>query len=243
MGNSTEEIGIPLAVIAPCYNESQYLENFICEWSLALSEINHQFFLIDDGSTDNTESLIEAISKKYPNLCYLKKSNSGHGLSCRFGYDYVLNLNKFSYILQIDSDGQCNPNYFFEFWKLAKENDCVFGIRQKRDDGLLRTLTSFFCTTLSSIICGKSLKDANVPYRLIKTCALQNALKKVPKDFIIQNVALTVALKSLRNVSFGYVPIHFKDRAAGSNSINIFDVTKLGIKMLFELSKLNLRNK
>ena len=72
---------------------------------------------------------------------------------------------------------------------------------------------------------------------------LQNALEKVPKDFIIQNVALTVALKSLTNVSFGYVPIHFKDRAAGSNSINIFDVTKLGIKMLFELSKLSLRNK
>ena len=73
MNNSREEIGTQLAVIAPCYNESQYLENFICEWSLALSEINHQFFLIDDGSTDDTESVINSISRKYPNLFYLKK--------------------------------------------------------------------------------------------------------------------------------------------------------------------------
>ena len=132
MGNSTEEIGTQLAVIAPCYNESQYLENFICEWSLALSEIHHQFFLIDDGSTDNTESLIESISKKYPNLCYIKKSNSGHGLSCRFGYDYALNLNKFSHILQIDSDGQCNPNYFFEVLEISQRERLRFWYTPKK---------------------------------------------------------------------------------------------------------------
>ena len=243
MGDSSDKVGITLAVVAPCYNEAEYLENFISEWCVVLSNVNHKFYLIDDGSTDNTEELINSISEKYPNLCYIKKHNSGHGLTCRFSYDLVLNMNEFSHILQIDSDGQCNPSYFSEFWELAKENDCVFGVRQKRDDGLLRILTSFFCTTLSSIISGRSLRDANVPYRLIKTSVLQIALYKVPKDFIIQNVALTVALKSLSNVSFGYVPIHFKDRAAGSNSINIFDVTKLGIKMLFELSKLNLKDK
>ena len=40
----------------------------------------------------------------------IKKKNSGHGDTCRYGYKYIIKkFKKFEYILQIDSDNQCDP--------------------------------------------------------------------------------------------------------------------------------------
>ena len=42
------------------------------------------------------------------------------------------------WILQIDSDGQCDPRFFQKFWALRDQADAVFGFRRIRQDGLER---------------------------------------------------------------------------------------------------------
>jgi glycosyltransferase involved in cell wall biosynthesis len=227
-----------LAVIVPCYNEGSFLEVFISEWSVALENTDYKLFIIDDGSNDNSCDLVNGISKQNDRVTCISKVNSGHGLTCRFGYEYALNLNEFDYILQIDSDGQCDPTYFPKFLELSKKHDAVFGVRTTRGDGIARKLTSFLCTLVTSILTRCVIRDANVPYRLIRSDILAQAIKSVPSDFYIQNVALTVALKRLPNISWGYVPMHFRDRTMGTNSINLLNVAQLGLKMISELSKI-----
>ena len=227
-----------LAVVVPCYNESKYMEAFINEWSVALRNTDYKIFIIDDGSSDNSCEIISGLSEQNNRITCISKANSGHGPTCRFGYEYATNLNEFDYILQIDSDGQCDPTYFPKFIEFSKLHDVVFGVRTTRGDGIARKLTSFFCTLITSVLTRCVIRDANVPYRLIKSEILAQALKSVPSDFYIQNVALTVALKRLPNISWGYVPMHFRDRTMGTNSINILNVAQLGLKMISELSRI-----
>lgn len=235
MSNRQKKLSIKMALIVPCYNEANYIHIFINEWMHVLKETNYKLIILNDGSTDNSKEVIEKLSSENDRIISVNKTNSGHGRTCRFGYEYALALKEFDYIVQIDSDGQCDPEYFPQFLELAQDNDVVFGIRTSRDDGFARRITSFLCTTVTSILTRCLIKDANVPYRMIKTDILKEALKSIPNDFNIQNVALTVALKRLPNISWGYVPMHFRDRTTGTNSINLLNIAHLGLKMISEL--------
>jgi len=82
------------------------------------------------------------------------------------------------------------------------------------------------------------LKDANVPYRLVRTSALKEALSRIPDDFDMQNVALTLRLKRDASLRWKYVPIHFRDRQGGTNSINIRSIARMGWRLLVSLPKI-----
>ena len=170
-------------------------------------------------------------------LCVVSKPNSGHGISCRMGYDIAV-ASKAEWVLQIDSDGQCDPKHFAEFWSKRKNFDCIFGRRASRDDGFARIATSAICRLAASLICGQDLKDPNVPYRLIRRSALQRALRFIPPNFNIHNVALTYVLKKLPGLRWDYVAIHFPDRKGGTNSINVLQVVTWGAEMLLELLRI-----
>ena len=229
-----------LAVVIPIYNEKSTIRQVLAEWEAAFKplRISYQFILINDGSKDDTLELLRGLEADDPQKwIILHKPNSGHGRSCRMGYDLSA-CSSVEWVFQIDSDGQCDPAYFSEFWRARTDKDCVFGVRNGRDDGVLRRLTSQICRLGSSILSGMDLRDPNVPYRLIRRETLRDALLLIPTDFNIHNVALTYVLKKNRKLRWAYVPIHFRDRQGGSNSINVMRVAQWGIEMLLELGRL-----
>ena len=229
-----------LAVVVPIYNEEATIRQVLAEWGAVFEKLGvaHQFILIDDGSKDGTLAILRALEAADPQKwIILHKPNSGHGRSCRMGYDLAV-AGSAEWVFQIDSDGQCDPAYFPEFWQARQEKDCVFGIRKGRDDGMLRRLTSQICRLGSSLLSGMDLRDPNVPYRLIRQEVLHAALRRIPTDFNIHNVALTYVLKKNPATRWAYVPIHFRDRQGGSNSINVMRVGQWGIEMLLEIGRL-----
>ena len=234
------DLSAPLLVVMPIYNEEANIARVIAEWSEALRTlgIDFQVIALDDGSNDRTHEILLGLEVKNPEmLCVVSKPNSGHGSTCRIGYDIAVS-SKADWILQIDSDGQCDPRHFAEFWKARENADCIFGVRASRDDGMARIATSAVCRLASSLICGQDLRDPNVPYRLMKRSALQRALRYIPPNFNIHNVALTYVLKKLRELRWNYVPIHFPPRQGGENSIHILKVVTWGAEMLLELLRI-----
>jgi hypothetical protein len=73
---------------------------------------------------------------------------------------------------------------------------------------------------------------------LIRRETLQKALQYIPPNFNIHNVALTYVLKKLPGLRWDYVAIHFPDRQAGENSINVLKVVTWGAEMLLELLRI-----
>lgn len=240
LGEIGGRLSAPLVVVMPIYNEQESIAQVVTQWSQSLRALGVPFQIValDDGSRDRThEILLELEAAEPESLCVVSKPNSGHGITCRMGYDIALS-SKADWILQIDSDGQCDPKHFPLFWARRESADCVFGLRTSRDDGMSRVITSAICRLASSLICGQDLRDPNVPYRLMRHGVLQKALRLIPPSFNIHNVALTYVLKKMPEVRWDYVPIHFPDRAAGANSINILKVVTWGAEMLLELMRI-----
>jgi len=231
----------PLAIVVPVFNESATIESVIGSWmhQLDMQGVDYQFILLNDGSSDSTIEVLKRLEAIYPNrIIVVDKTNSGHGRTCRLGYDAAVASPHVEWILQIDSDGQCDPAYFPEFWTQRDNADCVFGKRVQRDDGLARAFTSKLCQLGATLLSGRDMTDPNVPYRLIRRDTMVNALNRIPASFNIHNVALTFILKKTPDVRWVYVPIRFRERQGGSNSINLMSVAHWGTDMLLELRKL-----
>lgn len=235
-----KNLSAPLLVVMPIYNEEANITEVIQQWSETLEAlgIRYQIVALDDGSRDRTHPILQELEAAAPDsLCVVSKPNSGHGSTCRIGYS-IAGFSSAEWVLQIDSDGQCEPHHFAAFWSRREQSDCIFGVRSSRDDGLARVITSTICRLAASLICGQDLRDPNVPYRLMRTSALQQALQYIPPNFNIHNVALTYVLKKLPDLRWSYVPIHFPDRKGGQNSINVLQVVTWGAEMLLELLRI-----
>lgn len=234
----------PLAVVIPIYNEATTIESVVGEWDACFEAlgINHQFILLNDGSKDKTIEVLKKMEAAAPEkMVVVDKPNAGHGRTCRLGYSAAVASSAVEWVLQIDSDGQCDPAYFKEFWENRADADCVFGRRVQRDDGVARMLTSKICKMGATVLGGRDMVDPNVPYRLMRREVLASALEKIPASFDIHNVAITFILKQTAGIRWEYVPIRFRDRQGGSNSINLLNVAHLGTSMLFDLAKLRSR--
>jgi len=231
----------PLAIVVPVFNESATIESVIGSWMHQLDKqgVDYQFILLNDGSSDSTIEVLKRLEAIHPNrIIVVDKTNSGHGRTCRLGYDAAVASPHVEWILQIDSDGQCDPAYFPEFWTQRENADCVFGKRVQRDDGFARAFTSKLCQLGATLLSGRDMTDPNVPYRLIRRDTMADALSRIPAAFNIHNVALTFILKKTPGVRWVYVPIRFRERQGGSNSINLMSVAHWGTDMLLELRKL-----
>ncbi|HEX4141863.1 MAG TPA: glycosyltransferase family 2 protein [Candidatus Methylacidiphilales bacterium] len=229
-----------LAVVMPVYNEEANIASVAGEWTAALDRLGIGYVLlaINDGSRDGTAAALRQLAEANPGRVEpVDKPNAGHGRACRTGYELAVARGA-AWTLQIDSDGQCDPGYFAEFWQSRAEADAVFGLRKTRDDGFLRVLISGVCSVATSALTGLELKDPNVPYRLIRTEALQRALTRIPADFDMQNVALTLALKRDRALRWRYIPIHFRDRQGGTNSINLRRILGMGLTLVTSLNRI-----
>jgi glycosyltransferase involved in cell wall biosynthesis len=222
-----------LSIVIPVYNESQNIEIVLHDWDKELKrmQIDYCFIIVNDGSKDNS---IEVIKSLGYNIFLLNKHNSGHGRSIRLGYDFAVNHIKSDFILQIDSDGQCDPKYFHLFWADRFKYDFVLGVRTTRGDGIIRKLTSKISLFITSLISSINLKDPNTPYRLFKINTLSEALNLINESFDVHNIAITYVILK-KKFSYMTVEISFPNRIGGENSINLLKVFQMGLNMIFDL--------
>jgi len=94
-----------VTVIIPTFNREKKLPDAI-ESALNQTYENIQIIVIDDGSTDNTSSLI----KKYPQVEYFYKENGGQASARNFGLQHA----KGEFIASLDSDDMWYPDFVSE---------------------------------------------------------------------------------------------------------------------------------
>lgn len=107
-----------MSVIIPMYNSEKYLEACLDSvLNQRLKEI--KIILINDGSTDNSENIVNKYIKKYNNIKYIKTENFGQGHARNIGLKYI----EGSYVGFVDSDDIIDENMFEEMYDLAIEKD------------------------------------------------------------------------------------------------------------------------
>lgn len=96
-----------LSIIVPVYNVEKYLGK--CLDSLLqqdLSPDNYEIIVINDGSTDNCESIALSYAQKYPNIKLITQKNRGLSGARNTGIEKATG----KYIQFVDSDDYLEPN-------------------------------------------------------------------------------------------------------------------------------------
>ena len=103
-----EEYDKLISAIVPVYNTSEYLEKSLDSIIRAIPD-NSEIIIINDGSTDGSEEIINRYEKEYPELIRtIHQKNHGLGNVRNVG----LKEAKGKYIASIDSDDTINSDFF-----------------------------------------------------------------------------------------------------------------------------------
>lgn len=230
-----------LYIIIPAYNEESNIEQLVEDWYPVIERHDgggqSRLVIINDGSKDDTYTILQALAQNKPLLLPLTKPNGGHGPTVLFGYRYALEQ-KADWVFQTDSDGQTNSAEFDFFWKLRENYDAILGDRQSsRQDGASRIFVENILRLILKAIFGVGVPDANAPFRLMEVGLVEKYIERMPEGFNLPNVMLTTYFVYFKeNIKFER--ISFKPRQGGINSINLKKIIKIGWKALGDFNNL-----
>lgn len=108
-----------VSVIVPVYNVEEYLS--ICLDSLVNQTLNEiEIITVNDGSTDQSQIILEEYKKEYPQkIQLLNKKNGGQGSARNAGLEIATG----EYIGFVDSDDYVDFEMFEKMYNAAAQND------------------------------------------------------------------------------------------------------------------------
>ena len=223
-----------LYIVIPAYNEEENIDRLISDWYPVIEKHNRngesRLVVVNDGSKDSTLSILQKYAAEKKLLKPLTKPNGGHGSAVLYGYRYAI-YKEADYVFQTDSDGQTDPAEFEKFWVLRTSCDAIIGERKGRQDGMARVLVEKVLLLILRVIFGVRMPDSNAPFRLMKRELLEKYIGRMPKNYNLPNVMLsTFFVYYKENVRF--LHISFKPRQAGTNSVNLKKIAKIGWKAM-----------
>lgn len=124
-------MSVAVSVIVPAYNVAPYLEECINS-ILASTFLDYEILLIDDGSTDETGAICDALAKRSDKIRVLHTENSGLCAARNLGLDNATG----EYISFVDGDDLISP-HMLERLTAAMQDDvqlvCCRFVRCKRE--------------------------------------------------------------------------------------------------------------
>ena len=109
-----------VSVLMSCYNAARWLAEAI-DSVLAQTFRNFEFIIVNDGSTDDTWSIIEDYRGRDERIVAVSKKNTGLQDSLNVG----LALAKGEWIARLDADDLCEPTRFEEQLDFVRKHDDV----------------------------------------------------------------------------------------------------------------------
>ena len=168
-----------LSVIIPLYNESESLNelNQTIFDSLNGKNLDFEIIYIDDGSTDNSWSVIKDLSHNNRVSGLKFQRNYGKSMALLAGFKRALG----NIVITMDADLQDDPNEIYPLFQIITEKnlDLVSGWKKKRYDSLIfKNIPSKLFNWAARKASGIKLNDFN--------CGI-----KAYKSEVIKNISLT----------------------------------------------------
>lgn len=232
--------------VMPAYNEAENIRETVEQWYPVVERINSQdsgksykavLAIANDGSKDNTFAIMQDLQIDYPCFEAINKANGGHGQTVLYLYRHAIAQGA-DYVFQTDSDGQTDPEEFWQMWENRERYDFQIGHRSSREDGASRVFVTMVLRLVVWLMFHEWVTDANTPFRLMRTDKLQKIMDVIPEDYFLCNVAIS-AIAVKWNYRIGWYPITFRPRQGGVNSINMKRIFKIGKKAIGDFYRIN----
>ena len=207
MQENNENLHSYLSVIMPVFNEQNTVEQVINK--VIEQPIVGELLIINDGSTDQTSTILSKAGKNKLIKIISHKENRGKGAAIISSQSNVT----FPFIIIQDADLELNPNEYMKMLQhlIKDEADIVYGsrmINSQNEFAKGRYLGNKFITYFSNFFTGLNLTDVATGYIAMKTTIFKQ-LKLYENGFSI-NAEITAKLAILRyrlvEVSVSYKP-------------------------------------
>ena len=165
-----------LSIVIPLLNEEESIKE-LYDWIAGVMQSNHflyEIIFIDDGSTDESWSVIESLAAEHPALKGIRfLKNFGKSQALHAGF----NMAQGDVVVTMDADLQDNPAEIPAMYRMVIEEDydLVSGWKKKRYDSVLsKNLPSKLFNWAARKTSGVKLHDFNCGLKAFKNEVIKN---------------------------------------------------------------------
>ena len=214
-----------LSIVIPAYNEEESIAETIDSIEEAFSRVNidHEIFVVNDNSKDNTAEVLEMLAQKYSSLKY----ETNHGPN-GFGYAVRYGLERFSgdCVAVMMADLSDSPYDLIRYYTTMIEGnyDCVFGSRFIKggkviDYPFIKKIINRMANFIIKVAMGIKYNDTTNAFKLYKREVIEGVKPILAPHF---NLTIELPLKAIiRGFSYIVVPNSWTNRKYGVSKLKI----------------------
>ncbi len=220
-----------VSIVIPVFNEAGVIEQIHLKVAAAIEALPYDFsvYYVDDGSTDGTDAILDAISAQDARFKPLILSrNFGHQAALSAGLDHADG----DVIISMDGDGQHPPELLGEMIALIEQGYDIVQAQRIEEDGSLsfKKVTSGVFYSLINHISGTRIQPGAADFRALSRQAL-DALKSMPEYHrFLRGMFAWMGYKSL------ILPYHQPRRLAGKSKYSLGKMLRLASDAVFSFS-------
>lgn len=205
-----------LIVLVPAYNEEENLPKLFGAIRETYPEAD--ILIVNDCSTDKTVEICEEYLIKHIDL----PINLGIGGAMQTGYQYAY-INNYDIAVQIDGDGQHNPQYIKSLVEEIKKGAglCI-GSRFINKEGFQSTnsrrIGIKFFSAIIKLFSGQTITDPTSGFRACNREVIRCFANDYPRDYPEPETVVTVGKG---NILIREIPVVMNERKGGRSSITL----------------------
>lgn len=229
---------VRFSIVIPCYNEAENIPLLLARFAEAITRPDVEVILVDNGSTDGSAAVLEALAPRYPFARVVRvERNQGYG----FGILSGLREARGAFIGWTHADLQTDPEDVLRGIRMLEQHGggahlYVKGWRRGRP--LADSAFSYAMAVFETLYMGHFLCEINAQPNLFHRSFFAS-WEKPPQDFALDLYALLMARKQkLRLVRF---TVRFPPRRHGQSSWNVSAAAKWAFIRRILVSSRNLR--
>lgn len=225
-----------LSIVIPLFNEEKNLSKLKKKLLGILDNIaiSWEIIFVNDGSSDNTLTIIEEFTKENPSIKVVSLTrNFGHQAALMAGLDHT----SADAVITMDGDLQDPPELIPEFLDKWHEGYLVVYARRKnyrRDNFLKRWLSMLFYFILKSLKMSAAPKNVG-DFRLIDRRVLEELKSMRERTRYLRGMISWLGFK------YTFIDYHRPDRDDGKAGYSFRKLIHLAMDGFFSFSKLPLR--
>lgn len=178
-------------IVLPCYNEVANIGNLVRSIGEHCSSLNYRIIAVNDGSNDETESILLDLEGNFPLVLLRHRVNLGLSAALRTGVKWVLETARNDDVMIVmDADMTHSPSYVpVMVRKIFEGNDVIVASRYVKGGkqtgvSLLRRILSRGATFLADFVFRLPVKDATSGYRCYKVSVLRNMTERYGQGLV-----------------------------------------------------------
>lgn len=229
-----------IVVIVPCYNEGEGLAHIISALTAIHARMAKKYsldvLLINDGSSDNTQEVIETLSKLNSFIYWREFAhNAGHQSALRAGLNAAVDYDA---AIMMDADMQHPPEkipLMIEKWEDGAKVVQMVREDNAKEAGRLKYITSLLYYRLINALSDLNLEYGSSDFRLIDRTVTEIVASSRESDLFLRGY---FSWLPVRRVVLSYIP---NKRIAGVSKYNLKKLFELAYKGILQFSEKPLR--